>query len=260
MTIIRGHGWLPDAPDARDFDAHLLPGLVGSFGELSDSVDHSGHVDQVLDQGQTNSCAAFATINAMRVRASLLGRPLPMLSVLDLYFKARFLEVGSKDTPDRGSFPRLVMRALTELGVVGNDRWPFFPERVNQAPPWDVLQHSVDARSAAYYRVNGVGEERCAMLRRALASGFVPCFGTVVDDQVREGPLETIGRAVGHVDGRHMQCITGFGVGYFVVLGLYGSDHYGFGGFTRMSDERIGSVDCADFWVITDAPGPTEVT
>ena len=97
------------------------------------------------------------------------------------------------------------------------------------------------------------------MLRRALASGYIPVFGTVVDDQVREGPLETIGRAVGKVDGRHMQCITGFGAGYFVVLGSYGRE-YGYGGFTRMNDERIGSEDCADFWVITDAPGPSEVT
>lgn len=257
--ILRGHGWLPDAPDDRDFDAQLLPGLVGSFGELPVSVDHSGHVDHVLDQVSTNACAAFATINAMRVRASLLGRPLPMLSVLDLYFKARFLESLSKTVLDRGSFPRLEMRALAELGVVANDRWPFFPERVNTPPSWDVVQHAVDARSAAYYRVTGVGEERCAMLRRALASGYIPVFGTVVDDQVREGPLETIGRAVGKVDGRHMQAIVAYGPGYFVALGSYGL-RYGFGGFTRISDERIGSEDCADFWVITDAPGPSEVT
>ena len=257
--ILRGHGWLPDAPDDRDLDAQLLPGLVGSFGELPGSVDHSGHVDAVLDQLSTNSCAAFATINAMRVRASLLGRPLPMLSVLDLYFKARFLENLSKTVFDRGSFPRLEMRALTELGVVGNDRWPFFPERVNTPPSWDVVQHAVDARSAAYYRVTGVGEERCAMLRRALASGYIPVFGTVVDDQVREGSTSVIGPPVGRVEGRHMQAIVGCGPGYFLVLGSYGSQ-YANSGFTRFSNERIGSEFCSDFWVVTDAPRPSEVT
>jgi len=244
-------GWLKDSPDPRDYSAEMLPGLTGG-SMLPDHIDLGAHVDSVRDQGPTDSCVAFAICNALRIRASIEGRPILFPSALHLYYAARALE-GDGIVQDRGSYPRLALKALTQLGVCSEGRWPFDLRFVNQPVPWDCVQHAADARASAFYRINGDGEERLTMARRALSAGYPFVFGSKVDDAMRNAGTDPIPPARGTIHGRHMQCCIGVGPLGWLTLGSWGRS-YGFGGFTWISHERMASADVDDVYAFTLAP------
>lgn len=256
--ITFGTGWVPDDESDHDIPGAMLPGLMGSGALLPASVSLASHVDRVRNQLSSETCVWFSIVRALHMRASIVGRPIPWLSVLHGYWVTLWLSLGQRRPPDIGCQPRVAIEALQSVGVVPEERWPFALERVCEMPPWDVAQHAIDARDTQKYRLSGTAYDA----QRALASGYPFVFGTVVDDGVRDG-VGIIGRPKGRITGRHMQTAAGYGTTeagelYFDVVGSYGED-YGDRGFTRISAERLEN-DCTDQWAVTRPPAPEEIT
>jgi hypothetical protein len=243
-------GHREDPPDPRDYKVDTL--LVGATLEPPPSADLSRFVDRIRDQTITSSCVGQAFSRAVHVRAEVQGLGIPYPSALSIYTLAR-LEEG-KDLLDVGCYPRNAATAMSKRGVCGESHWPFDEGRINDPVPWDVLQTSGDALVTGYYRVTGLGAERCALVRRALSSGYPVPYATQVDDQFEEynGHGE-IGAFQGPSHGGHMTCLIGYRPGAFLGVNSWGTG-WGDDGFYWISDDRIGSSYCSDFYALTVAP------
>ncbi len=243
---MRGRGHIADVADERDWP---ISNLVGDV-HVPAMVDLSKHVDHVRDQGATSSCVAQAFARAVHVRAGVEGIAIPFPSALEIYALAR-----REDLPlvDQGSRPRAAASAMRELGVTAEARWPFDEGKVNDLPSWDVLQHSVDALVTGYYRIGGDGDERCRLVRQALAAGYPVPFALQVDQAFENYGNGILDRFSGANLGGHMTALIGYGPGWFLGINSWGTG-WGDGGFFRTSDARIGEPTCTDFYALTVAP------
>lgn len=246
----RAKGHIQDKPDPRDFPIDKLLAAHGPIG-VPDSVDLSRFVDEVRDQTVTSSCVAQAFSRAIHVRAQVQGVPIPYPSALAIYALARAEQGG--ELLDMGCYPRDAATALSKRGVCAESHWPFDARQVNTQVPWDVLKIAADALVTGYYRVTGDGDDRCALVRTALAAGYPVAFATDVDHAFEDydGRGE-IGAFSGENLGGHMTCLVGYRPGAFLGINSWGT--WGDGGFYWMSDARIGSNVCSDFYALTVAP------
>ena len=243
---MRGRGHIPDIADERDW---CVESLVGD-AHVPAMVDLSKYVDHVRDQGATSSCVGQAFARAIHVRAGVEGITIPFPSALQIYALARREELP---LVDQGSRPRAAASAMRELGVAAEAHWPFDEETVNELPPWDVLQGSVDALVTGYYRIGGEGDERCILVRQALAAGYPLPFALQVDRSFEDYTEGVIGGFAGESLGGHMTALIGYGPGWFLGINSWGPA-WGDGGFFRISDARIGDSTSADFYALTVAP------
>lgn len=253
MTTCRfGLGHLADLPDERDLRVERLLARRGPVG-VPASVDLSAHVGQVRDQSITSSCVGQAFARAIHVRAGVEGKDLPFPSALAIYTLAREEERAGM-LLDRGCYPRNAAKAISRRGVCGEQHWPFDADRVNGAVPWRVLQDSADALVDGYYRIGGIGADRCELVRSALAAGFPVPFATQVDHALEgyAGRGE-IGAFRGPSLGGHMMCLIGYRPGAFLGVNSWGSG-WGLRGLFWMTDERIGSESSTDFYALNLAP------
>lgn len=246
-------GWLPDPHDPRDFDARAMPGLSGGILMPAD-VDLSPHVDMIRDQGLAEECVAQTIARCLHMRASIEGRRILYPSTRALYYAARLLETGDHSRiTNRGSYPRLALDAASKIGLCAESRWPPNPHTIDVPPSWDCAQHAIDARVDGYYRVTGDGEFRLDTMRRCLAAGQPLHVGFTVDKQLfdlGDGILGPIGDPTG---GRHAMAVIGYQPGWFLVCNSWGRS-WGFGGYGRISDERMGAADTGDVWAFRVAP------
>lgn len=247
------HGWLPDPLDLRDWTARDMPGLSGSV-IMPANVDLSAHVDTIRDQSTTESCVAQAITRCLHMRASIEGRRVVYPSALALYYAARLLETGDPSRiANRGSYPRLALDALSKFGVCAEDRWPLKAFAVDIAPPWDCAQHAIDAKVDGYYRVFGDGEFRLDTMRRCLAAGQPLHVGFTVDKQLFDLGTDVLGPLGEPTGGRHAMAVIGYGPGWFLAVNSWGSS-FGFHGFCRISDARMGESSTGDIWAFRLAP------
>ena len=250
-------GWLPDPHDARDWNAAAMPGLSGGV-IMPATVDMSSHVDTIRDQGLAEECVAQAIARCLHMRASIEGRRILYPSTRALYYAARLLETGDHSRiTNRGSYPRLALDAASKIGLCAESRWPPNPHTIDVPPSWDCAQHAIDARVDGYYRVMGDGEFRLDTMRRCLAAGQPLHVGFTVDKQLYDlgdGILGPLGEPTG---GRHAMAVIGYQPGWFLVVNSWGRS-WGFGGYGRISDERMGAADTGDIWAFR--VGPREIT
>jgi hypothetical protein len=197
-----GLGWKEDAPDVRDFDnAERFGGPAVAFSPASLRAYKQGE----LYQNGFGACVAFALARAIHmallVADERAGRPLSasMPSPMFMYYNARRQETvearedGRPDLPviDKGSFPRLAMRAVQNIGFCREQDYPFadgaadingFPND-NRRPPPRAYMSAFDQRNLVYRRIYAYGAEaRAREVARCLAAGSPVIFGMTVDE------------------------------------------------------------------------------
>ena len=248
---MRGLGHLQAPRDPRDW---RLAGLLGVPSQLPSSVDLSPRIDAIKDQGQTEACVAFALARGIQLRAAVAGTNVAYPSEMAIYGLGRDMPLV-----DSGSYPRQVASALISYGTVPNERWPFDPSKINQVPPWDVMQHGADARLTGYYFLDD-GPTRAQQARVALASGYPVPFA----QQVASDFMNYAGGVLDVTDlpvvGGHMTCLVGYlSDGSFLGVNSWG---LGFGekggaftgGFFRITEARLNSDRCSDALALTVSP------
>lgn len=243
----RSKGYIRDVPDARDW---TLERLVGA-APIPPLVDWSHCLDGIRDQGSTSSCVGQAFATVLSVRAKIAKLDVPAISALQIYALARR---GELPLADGGCRPRDAANGMRIYGVCAEGRWPFDASKVNIPLPWDTLQAGADAHVEGYYRVMGDGDARCAALRQALAQGYPVAFAQEVDAAFEDYGDGILGPFVGPSEGGHYTALIGYGPGWFLGVNSWGTS-WGKGGLYRISDARVGSDVCSDFYAVTVAPG-----
>ncbi len=192
----RGFGWLPSAPDFRDYRpalppaSELLKGL-GDAGAASTaratSVDLRDYFVDVYDQlslnaSTANACAGLVQYFERRANGRLL-RP----SRLFLYQNTLRLAGVSGDV---GADLRTTLKAMVCCGIPPERYWPYEIDRF--ARQGDAFLFSFDEpyRTVKYVRLDGSkspGVQNLQTVKSFLAAGFPAVFGfsvpnTLCDD------------------------------------------------------------------------------
>ena len=165
---IQRYGWVPDLPDARDFQFSAPDAVMAS---LPAKVDLRSKCPPVYDQGQLGSCTANAIAGAYEFDQRQERQPDFMPSRLFIYFNERTME-GTVDI-DAGAMLRDGIKSVAKLGVCTEKSWPYdiaaFTDRPGPACFREALKHQ-----AIVYRSV---PQQLSMLQACLATGTPFVFG-----------------------------------------------------------------------------------
>jgi hypothetical protein len=252
VPLVRRYGHIPDAPGVSYAPLH---GLVGA-GAPATSADLTPHVSRVLDQGGTSACVGMAFAAAIAIRASAAGVTIPFPSAMGIYALARQIDdPNAYPIPDEGSQPSAAVRAMNQLGIVAESRWPQDVDPVDPVP-FDVLKAGCDAVLTGSYGIIGSGPARLALIKQALTSGYPVTFAMPVDRAYEDIVSSATYMAGTAIDlGTHCQTIVGYRDDYQAVRVLnswgagWGDRGYAWVSYAWMQSDRL-----FDFNVLTAAP------
>jgi len=199
------------------------------------SLDYSGLLRQIPDQGGSSSCVGQAFATSIYLHAQITAQPIPRPSPKAIYDGARLLDAPHEAMVDFGSRPRSAIIGMQDFGLVAEDRWPLNESNVNVPPPLDVWQAGLGQMLSGWYRIAS-GQGAATLVRSALTRGFCPTFAMPVDVDYQNIADGTIYDGLYHASiGSHMQCVDGFGTGWLLVANSWGSS-WGVRGHARISD------------------------
>lgn len=267
MTLARGTGLL-DEDEALVGVENLerpLSSIVGGPRPALVRYDHL--LDQILDQGSTNSCVGCAISTAVYLRGQL-STPVRRPSAKLIYDLAR-LAYGDTALVDEGCRPADAIRMSSDKGLVAWDEWPLFTEDdsflilrpteetswIDTPPPFDVFHEAYDARVTGYFRADF--GDIVGMLEGALAAGQIPVFGMRMPDDFGEVRGEVYDAPPGinpaGLPG-HMQAICGYDADAFHVVSSWGEWH-GDRGIVRVRKSFVADPRwCHSRIVVTSVP------
>ncbi len=263
-TKRRNYGYKPDLPDRRDNDwlyALKFPEDV----QLPPRVSLREQMPPIFDQGNLGSCVANACVAAMMFAH---GPKTPMLSRLDLYYKARLIENNVES--DDGCEIRDAIKALVRWGVCTEATWPYKIRKFRQAPPAQAGKEDDQWKATEYFRMKTHED-----FMKCLASGY-PFIGGFSVYESFDGKFLTdkgvmeVPRITEKLVGGHAILVTGYDTNFkssqvfkssgldqndvpdlmYEVRNSFGSD-WGLGGYYWMPAEYLENRDLADdFWTI----------
>lgn len=189
----RGLGWLPSAPDFRDY-APGTPPADDLLKRLRDSgapsAKHAASVDlreyfvDVYDQGTLNSSTAHACVGLVEYFERRAHGRLLRPSRLFLYQNTlRFAEIQG----DCGADLRTTLKAMTRCGVPPERYWPYEVDRFSAQPEAFLYSFVEPYRSASYVRLDSrkaPGYVNLETVKAFLAAGFVAAFGFPVPNSL----------------------------------------------------------------------------
>lgn len=245
---IKKYGWVPDLPDARDFQFSAPDAVVVN---LPSKVDLRSKCPPIYDQGQLGSCTANAIAGAYEFDQVQERQPDFRPSRLFIYFNERTME-GTVDI-DAGAMIRDGIKSVAKLGVCTEDSWPYdiaaFADRPGAACFREALKHQAIVYRSVPQRLN--------LLQACLATGTPFVFGFSVydgfesDEVARTGVVDMPGPKEKQVGG-HAVVAVGYDNAQqrFLVRNSWGRA-WGQKGYCTMPYAYLTNWQLAqDFWAI----------
>jgi len=164
---VRGYGWRPQLPDARD------KMYARRLGDLPPAQDLRPSMPPVYDQGQLGSCTGNAIAGAMEYERDRQGLPDFIPSRLFVYYNERALE-GTVSS-DSGAVIRDGIKVVNTQGVCPETLWPYDIGMFTVKPPQRCYVAATKDRAVQYESIQTLGE-----LKDAIASNFAVVFGFTV--------------------------------------------------------------------------------
>ena len=253
---IKGYGWKPDLPDARDlqFTSEKVNYPIHSTTLLG-KYNHP----PVYDQGQLGSCTANAL--AFLVEFYLMNKstsPNPdaklyMPSRLFIYYYERLME-GSINY-DSGAQIRDGIKVLARKGVSDENKWPYNIKKFAEHPSDDAINEAKKFQALEYQRIDNTNK---GLLIAALDAGHPIAFGFTVYEsfesrEVAKDGIVPMPQRGESVLGGHATAIVGYDLpsDRFKVRNSWGPDWADNGYFTIPADYVTNDNLADDFWVVT---------
>lgn len=148
-----GLGWRPDTPDHRDRRYGMIQPTTLVSPVYPPHISLRSEMPPVFDQGETNSCTAFAiaavlNYNRMKSKETPPFRP----SELFIYYNERLEEGTIKE--DAGAEIRTGMKCINKYGFCSHRNWPFVPQKLKNKPNARAYMAGTLYKAAEYYRLN----------------------------------------------------------------------------------------------------------
>ena len=203
-------GCRPSRPTARG--THMPHEMAPIGNPTPDSVDRSALLPEVLNQGQQGSCTGHGVSEGIWAAMNAVA-PVERPSPRWLYDLGRAVD-GTPLTEDAGSNVASVLHGAVGIGVVKNSDNPY-TDSVLYTPKSDWPEQerlAFDQRIVeGTARITATGAALVDACRAALAAGYLPVFGTDVDNA-----FETLGShdvwpgCKGQSLGGHCMVLTGY--------------------------------------------------
>jgi len=184
-------GALKDPIDERDYPikAFLRPKVAA----VPTSVDVSGTMPPVRDQGTEGSCVSFATTAAKEYDEGMFAT----------YLSPRFIADRIQLDADSGAYPRDAMDVLLHEGVCPEECQPYIA-RVHSLGCLKASELASSNRIRAYARLNTLDEMKQYLNERG---AFVASFRVT---QNWFSPVQGLVVPQGAIIGGHAVCVVGY--------------------------------------------------
>jgi C1A family cysteine protease len=267
MTI-RKMGWIPDAPDGRDFQFRSsrstwqIPNyswwdrMLFSLGikkkpalPVANKVDlrSTKFFPPIYEQGALGSCTSNVLACAMAFLEAKEGNGVELLSRLFVYY------YGRNGVPsDDGLSIRDGLKGIAAHGVSLEALWPYDTNRWMEAP-------SIPANIEGAHRSNGLVYMRLQTLQEmieCLNDGYPFGMGVTLHDSfnkiTKENPVVPMPNKGERTLGGHALCVVGYDMDekQFIVRNSWG-DYWGDGGHCLFPFDYLSNSDLSrDFWTV----------
>jgi C1A family cysteine protease len=194
LYLPRGFGWLPAAPDFRDYTlksapiAELLARLSMDdehVDELPPAVDLREYFLEVEDQFELPTSAAHAcTALVQYFERRAHGR---VLRPARLMLHQNAIRIAGSVSSAGGVDLRATLKAMVHCGIGPERYWPYECARLAERPDAFLFSFREPYAGVRYFRIDerkASGRETLDNLRGLLAAGFPACFGMSVPDSL----------------------------------------------------------------------------
>jgi C1A family cysteine protease len=241
---IKGYGWKPDLPDARDKYRIEKPRAT------PDKVDLRSGFPDPYDQGDLGSCTANAIAGVLEFDQIKQGQAAPFTpSRLFIYYGERVMEGSVSE--DAGAMIRDGIKVVAELGAPPEKSWPYVISKFARKPTLTAYRKAKAHQALTYERVF----QNLQSMQSCLADGFPFVFGFSVYEgfeskEVAKTGVVNMPSADEGLLGGHAVCAVGYDNGSkrFIVRNSWGLDWGIKGYFTIPFDYLLNKNLADDFW------------
>lgn len=257
----RGLGWIPDRPDARDFQYGLMVGVSAAPPSVFSQRDKW---PRIWDQGSLGSCTAnasnagllFRLVNQGFLSLDQANTDSGTPSRLQTYYNSRYLEGTTRW--DAGASVRDSIKSVRAWGACSEQKgyWPYNIKNFTKCPPAKCYaEKSLVGWAVSYARV--VGSDSLS-IKQAVSANQPVVFGFTVYNSFFDinstgnMPMPNLSRE--NQQGGHAVVIVGWDdvKGAWEVRNSWGVNWGDDGYFWMPYEYTISGQYCSDFWAIME--------
>ena len=247
-------GWRQETPDSQDriFNTSL-PKIIVLESATNGTVDLRKWCSPVENQRDVGSCVGNSVVGGLELLELRDGLPFEDLSRLFVYYNSRLMHNDAGN--DNGTYIRMAMGTLSSLGVCSEKKWPYDTSKVFFRPTWGAYRDAYAHKIDGYYRIDGAGDERIQLIKRALESHHPVVFGCTVDAAFQSVGFDGIVKMPGSIrtnPGGHAMLIVGYkDAGQTLIVRNSWGNGWGDNGYCYMPSDYLDATNANDFWVPT---------
>jgi len=250
-------GYRVDQPSTEDYkfvdnaskieaSVAASPGIVETNGVL----DLRQWCSPIEDQSSAGSCVGNGVVGALEFLQIRNGQPLTDLSRLFVYYNSRLMH--KEQDKDNGTYVRLAFGTLSSLGTCTEAKWGYDLSKLFVRPTWGSYREAYANKIDSYYSIDGDGQSRIDLIKRALRAQHVVVFGMTVDQDYMNfrGGIVAMPKATRTNSGGHCQVIVGFddNTKCWIVRNSWGTG-WGDKGYALVPYDYLDASHANDFWV-----------